>query len=452
MLFATLDPTTRKLNLPRVIRDKSVASLSGHSVSSSTESRSVLVVEEDGSSIYELDDESVINSSTTSNDILSTSTSTSTTETSTALVAPNIASQSAIPPEPIQFETYADCEVSKGQEIFLTDTVGFISKLPTDLIAAFRATLEEVREADVLIHVCDRSSPVWRKQRRTVLKELAAIGCTNIPIVELWNKIDMMPNSVEVMLEASRVPVDVEGVFGTKPISDDTAISTYVTTDSNFDESNNIKSNRIVSDSSTSTNTSPPKHKAPSFSESKRNQAYSGYSKDGKGGSSGRGAKRVPVEDNYFWSGEDDEYITQDAPITYSKSVPTSTSSTMTTTGNDDMESFSNQNQEESMSAISSTDTSGTGPLFTVAASVKSGLGFNNFLLTLEKALTLKQETVVLFVPYDKDDGTVTLVFSQATIESVEYKDTGTYIVCKISDSMLAKVNKFIVNDDIIFM
>jgi GTP-binding protein HflX len=45
---------------------------------------------------------------------------------------------------------------SKGQEILLTDTVGFIAKLPTDLIAAFRATLEEVLEADVLIHVCDR--------------------------------------------------------------------------------------------------------------------------------------------------------------------------------------------------------------------------------------------------------------------------------------------------------
>ena len=52
-----------------------------------------------------------------------------------------------------------------------------------------RATLEEVAKADMLIHVCDRSSPVWEKQRETVLKELDAIGCYETPIVELWNKV-----------------------------------------------------------------------------------------------------------------------------------------------------------------------------------------------------------------------------------------------------------------------
>ena len=65
---------------------------------------------------------------------------------------------------------------SKGQDILLTDTVGFISKLPTDLVAAFRATLEEILEADVLIHVIDRSSPVWEKQRDVVLNELEGNG------------------------------------------------------------------------------------------------------------------------------------------------------------------------------------------------------------------------------------------------------------------------------------
>jgi len=65
---------------------------------------------------------------------------------------------------------------SKGQDILLTDTVGFISKLPTDLVAAFRATLEEILEADVLIHVIDRSSPVWEKQRDVVLNELEGKG------------------------------------------------------------------------------------------------------------------------------------------------------------------------------------------------------------------------------------------------------------------------------------
>jgi hypothetical protein len=78
---------------------------------------------------------------------------------------------------------------NKGQEVLLTDTVGFISKLPTDLIVAFRATLEEVKKADILIHVIDRASPVYEKQRETVLRELDNIGCSTTPIVELWNKV-----------------------------------------------------------------------------------------------------------------------------------------------------------------------------------------------------------------------------------------------------------------------
>jgi 50S ribosomal subunit-associated GTPase HflX len=95
-------------------------------------------------------------------------------------------------------------------QVLLTDTVGFISKLPTDLIAAFRATLEEVVEADVLIHVCDRSSSVWQKQRETVMRELSAIGCTTTPIVELWNKIDSMSDPEAVRLEAACLPIDTE--------------------------------------------------------------------------------------------------------------------------------------------------------------------------------------------------------------------------------------------------
>jgi GTPase len=59
-------------------------------------------------------------------------------------------------------------EEGKSRQIMLTDTVGFISKLPASLVAAFRSTLEEVREADILVHVVDRSNPTWRKQRQTV--------------------------------------------------------------------------------------------------------------------------------------------------------------------------------------------------------------------------------------------------------------------------------------------
>jgi GTP-binding protein HflX len=77
-------------------------------------------------------------------------------------------------------------------EVLLTDTVGFIQKLPTHLVAAFRATLEEVQEADVLIHVIDVSNPSWSKQENAVLSVLADIGAADKPIVRVLNKMDLL--------------------------------------------------------------------------------------------------------------------------------------------------------------------------------------------------------------------------------------------------------------------
>jgi GTPase len=78
-------------------------------------------------------------------------------------------------------------------EVLLTDTVGFIQKLPTHLVAAFRATLEEVKQADVLVHVIDVSNPVWEKQEVAVKKVLAEIGLSDKPIVRVLNKVDLLP-------------------------------------------------------------------------------------------------------------------------------------------------------------------------------------------------------------------------------------------------------------------
>jgi GTP-binding protein HflX len=77
-------------------------------------------------------------------------------------------------------------------EVLLTDTVGFIQKLPTHLVAAFRATLEEVEEADVLIHVIDVSNPSWEKQERAVRAVLSDMGIVDKPIVRVLNKIDLL--------------------------------------------------------------------------------------------------------------------------------------------------------------------------------------------------------------------------------------------------------------------
>ncbi len=80
-----------------------------------------------------------------------------------------------------------------GREVLLTDTVGFIQKLPTDLVAAFRATLEEVGEADLLLHVVDITHDNALEQAATVGEVLEEIGVTDKPIITALNKIDRLP-------------------------------------------------------------------------------------------------------------------------------------------------------------------------------------------------------------------------------------------------------------------
>ncbi len=77
-----------------------------------------------------------------------------------------------------------------GQEVLLSDTVGFIRKLPHALVAAFHATLEETVEADLLLHVIDASDPTWPQYRRTVYEVLEEVGAAHVPILEVYNKRD----------------------------------------------------------------------------------------------------------------------------------------------------------------------------------------------------------------------------------------------------------------------
>ncbi|MFS0823521.1 GTPase HflX [Bacillus sp. 1P02SD] len=77
-----------------------------------------------------------------------------------------------------------------GLTTLLTDTVGFIQDLPTSLIAAFRSTLEEVKEADLIVHVVDSSNPDYFNHEKTVLKLLDELGVESIPVLTLYNKKD----------------------------------------------------------------------------------------------------------------------------------------------------------------------------------------------------------------------------------------------------------------------
>jgi GTP-binding protein HflX len=85
-----------------------------------------------------------------------------------------------------------EVDLGDHQSVLLTDTVGFIRKLPHHLVASFRATLEEVEEADLLLHVIDASHPTWEEQRLVVDDVLADLGVQHIPMVYVFNKMDQL--------------------------------------------------------------------------------------------------------------------------------------------------------------------------------------------------------------------------------------------------------------------
>lgn len=93
-----------------------------------------------------------------------------------------------------------------GQQILITDTVGFIQKLPTTLVAAFRATLEEIAEADLLLHVVDITHPQAMSQAEAVNSTLREIGADDIPSLPVLNKIDRLDDPEQASLAMESFP------------------------------------------------------------------------------------------------------------------------------------------------------------------------------------------------------------------------------------------------------
>jgi len=97
--------------------------------------------------------------------------------------------------------TMRSVELPSGQEIILSDTVGFISELPTELVAAFRATLEEVLDADLIVHVRDISHANTIEQARNVATILEQLGINeDAPMIEVWNKLDLLKDDDQAAL------------------------------------------------------------------------------------------------------------------------------------------------------------------------------------------------------------------------------------------------------------
>ncbi len=83
--------------------------------------------------------------------------------------------------------------LAPGQEVLLSDTVGFIRKLPHHLIEAFKATLEELKYADVLLHVIDVSNPEYELQAEVVRRLIDELGASSTPVIDVYNKADACP-------------------------------------------------------------------------------------------------------------------------------------------------------------------------------------------------------------------------------------------------------------------
>lgn len=118
--------------------------------------------------------------------------------------------------------TVRKMEGEGGKSFLLSDTVGFIDELPHNLVKAFRSTLEEVRNADLLLHVVDYSDPHYREHMQVTVKTLEELGAGQIPVVRIFNKLDLKEQAdkaedvkeadraAEVKGEADRAKVDKE--------------------------------------------------------------------------------------------------------------------------------------------------------------------------------------------------------------------------------------------------
>ena len=102
--------------------------------------------------------------------------------------------------------TTRDVTFPNGTRALVSDTVGFIRNLPTQLVAAFRATLEEVRSADILIHVVDAANQGWVEQEETVVKVLHELGADDKPTIMAFNKMDEVEDEEVLRHLAGRYP------------------------------------------------------------------------------------------------------------------------------------------------------------------------------------------------------------------------------------------------------
>ncbi|HYC53199.1 MAG TPA: GTPase HflX, partial [Gemmatimonadaceae bacterium] len=106
-----------------------------------------------------------------------------------------------------------EVQLGENSKALVTDTVGFIRKLPHHLVASFRATLEEAREADLLLHVIDASHPMWEEQRDVVDGVLGELELEHQPQLLVFNKVDLLQEDELLALQDRMASDGQEAVF-----------------------------------------------------------------------------------------------------------------------------------------------------------------------------------------------------------------------------------------------
>lgn len=108
--------------------------------------------------------------------------------------------------------TSRSIEMPDGRSVMLVDTVGLIRRLPHHLVEAFKSTLEEAANADVILHICDASSDNCEEQAKVTLELLSELGCEGIPVVTAFNKCDKVPFSDNIISGENIVKISaIEG-------------------------------------------------------------------------------------------------------------------------------------------------------------------------------------------------------------------------------------------------
>jgi GTP-binding protein HflX len=106
-----------------------------------------------------------------------------------------------------------EVDLGENSQVLVTDTVGFIRKLPHHLVASFRATLEETRDADLLLHVVDASHPLWEEQRMVVDQVLLELGLAEQPVLLVFNKIDLLSEEALLAMQERVTALVPNAVF-----------------------------------------------------------------------------------------------------------------------------------------------------------------------------------------------------------------------------------------------